>query len=131
MVAGLVLLAALPATPAFATQSPPLATIDVCIKKVEPGKGSIRFVQARQRCGRAERSARVVTHSEEQIVHGSTGAKGDQGAPGPEGPAGPIGPIGPQGVKGDQGEQGIQGEPGPPGPPGTQGPAGIQGPPGE
>lgn len=112
------------ATPAQAAQKQPQETITVCVKQAKPGKGRIRFAQAKRGCKEGEGPVQVVTSSGEQVIQGSSGEKGEQG------PHGPQGEKGEQGIQGEKGEQGQQGEAGPQGeqgPPGTQGPQGEKG----
>ena len=82
--------------------------IFLCVKKRNPGKGTVRMVTRRQRCKRTER----------RLVINSRGPRGFAGVVGPTGPRGPQGPpvrpapagsqggaTGPTGPK----AQGIQG----------------------
>jgi hypothetical protein len=130
-------------SPALAAQGHPTTTINLCITKSGPDKGSVRFIQEKLKCRSGELRVRVVGDSGQQGVpafqegsgeptpsgfpdlQGETGAWGDQGLPGLRGPAGENGK---DGTDGAPGKDGIDGQDGATGPQGPEGPEGAQGP---
>lgn len=103
---------------AQAAQKPSLSTINLCITKSGPDKGSIRFVATKLKCRGGELRVHIVSSAGKQGVLGIEGSSGETG---------PTGPAGAQGAKGDKGEKGKEGERGDRGFQGLQGPAGTDG----
>lgn len=104
-----------------------MATIDICITRSGPDKGTIRFVHAKLNCRAAEQRVRLVGSDDQPDPRGSRSMISAAGLSGPVGPQGPRGERGPQGVRGPQGEEGARGAPGPEGKEGKQGPPGVDG----
>ena len=113
-----------------------LTTINLCITKAGPDKGTVRFA-ATKHCPKGQVLIQVVGGSGSQGVAGiqessgqggSTGAAGPQGPPGPKGDTGAKGETGVAGADGDDGQNGATGPQGPAGPAGPAGPIGPAGP---
>jgi hypothetical protein len=71
-----------------------LSTIDLCIVKAGPEKGSVSFVQRKQRCKPGEMRVQVVSGSSKQDVLGIAASSGSAGSMGPRGVPGAPGPAG-------------------------------------
>ena len=108
---------------AKAAQKPSLTTIDLCITKSGPDKGSVRFVQAKLKCKSGELRVQVVSSDKQGVL----GIQEGSGEAGPPGPAGLQGEKGPKGDKGEKGEKGIKGDQGEKGDQGIAGSQGVQG----
>jgi hypothetical protein len=102
------------------------ATIDICITRSGPDKGTVRFVYLKLDCRAGEQRVRLLSSNEQPDPRGSkrlingTGLSGPV-AQGPKGDRGPQGIRGPQGEKGDRGIPGLAGREGRPGPAGHDG----------
>lgn len=73
----LFLLAAVAPAHGFSAQSPrlgSLATVDFCVRKAGPEKGTVRFVQGKARCGVAELKVRVLSALGSQVSSVDGGA---------------------------------------------------------
>ena len=116
--------AALSSAPAVEDGS--LATIDICITRSGPDKGTIRFVHAKLDCRAGEQRVRLIS-SDDPGPRGSRSMASATGLSGPVGPQGPRGERGPQGIRGPQGEEGARGARGPQGEEGKQGSPGVDG----
>jgi hypothetical protein len=112
-------------TSANAAQKSSPATINLCITKSGPDKGSVRFVQEKLKCKSGELRVQVVSGSGQQGVLGIQESSGEPGPAGPQGEKGDQGLQGIQGPKGDRGDQGLQGPQGEVGPAGPNGATGY------
>ncbi len=102
-------------------------TIDLCITRSGPDKGTVRFTYPKLGCRFGEQRVRLVSSDIQPDPRGSRSMISETGLSGPVGPQGPRGERGPQGIRGPQGEKGDRGIPGPQGREGEQGPAGVDG----
>lgn len=113
------------ATPAAqASDSGSLATIDLCITRSGPDKGSVRFTYPKLGCRFGEQRLRLVSSDDQPDPRGSRSMISGTGL---SGPVGPQGPKGDRGERGPQGVRGLQGEKGDRGIPGAEGKQGLPG----
>ena len=109
---------------ARAEQEETLPTIDLCITRSGPDKGTVRFIYAKLACRLGEQRVRLVGSSDQPDPRGSRGMLSSTVLAGPvglEGPKGDRGERGPRGIQGEKGERGARGPEGQEGQPGTPG----------
>jgi hypothetical protein len=85
------------------------ATVDLCITKAGPDKGTVRFVHAKQPCRAGEMHVQVVRSSRTRGVWGSAEDSGSRGGSDPVGRPGAISPTGADGAAAPQGFAGPDG----------------------
>jgi len=119
-----------------AQAAPTLSAVNLCVKKTNPGRGTIRLVSAKALCRKSERGVLLVASPGQdgvilQAEPGAAGKPGEKGAVGDQGPVGEKGPTGDKGPQGATGDKGPVGDKGPQGATGDKGPEGDKGPTGD